>query len=87
MIGAFSLSASLSRQWSRNDKADSFVSATRPKQRKDISNLKLRYPRGSTLGNVFFIPYLRFTSQSTKSNIPNNRREGSEAAFGIETAF
>ena len=87
MIGAFSLSASLSRQWSRNDKADSFVSATRPKQRKDISNLKLRYPRGSTLGNVFFIPYLRFTSQSTESNIPNNRREGSEAAFGIETVF
>ena len=87
MIGAFSLTGSLSRQWSRNDKADLFVSPVRPEQRKDINTLKLRYPRGSIFGDFFFIPYLRFTAQSTKSNIPNNRREGSEAALGIETVF
>ena len=87
MIGAFSLTGSLSRQWSRNDKADLFVSPVRTEQRKDVNTLKLRYPRGSTFGDIFFIPYLRFTAQSTKSNIPNNRREGSEAALGIETVF
>ena len=87
MIGDFSVTGSLSRQWTRNDIADVFVSPLRPKKRQDTRTVKFRYPRGSSLGNLYFIPYLRLSSSSTKSNIPNNRREGSEAAIGLETVF
>ena len=87
MIGSFSVTGSLSRQWTRNDIANAFVSPLRPKKRQDTRMVKLRYPRGSTLGNFYFIPYLRMSSSSTKSNIPNNRREGSEAAIGLEAVF
>ena len=87
MIGSFSVTGTLSRQWTRNDTANIFVSPLRPKKRQDTRMVKLRYPRGSTLGNFYFIPYLRMSSSSTKSNIPNNRREGSEAAIGLEAVF
>ena len=87
MIGDFSVTGSLSRQWTRNDIADVFVSPLRPRKRLDTRTVKFRYPRGSSLGNLYFIPYLRLSSSSTKSNIPNNRREGSEAAIGLETVF
>ena len=87
MIGDFSVTGSLSRQWTRNDIADVFVSPLLPKKRQDTRTVKFRYPRGSSLGNLYFIPYLRLSSSSTKSNIPNNRREGSEAAIGLETVF
>ena len=87
MVGDFSLTGSVSRQWIRNDVADVFVSPLRPKKRQDTRMLKVRYPRGSSFGNLYFIPYLRMSSSSTKSNIPNSRREGSEAAIGLETVF
>ena len=87
MIGRFSVTGTLSRQWTHNDVANAFVSPLRPKKRQDTRMVKLRYPRGSTFANLYFIPYLRMSSSSTKSNIPNNRREGSEAAIGLETVF
>jgi thioredoxin-like negative regulator of GroEL len=87
MIGDFSVTGTLSRQWTTNDVADVFVSPLRPKRRQDNRMVKLRYPRGSSVGNFYFIPYLRMSSSSTKSNIPNSRREGSEAAIGLETVF
>lgn len=87
MVGDVSVTGSVSRQWTRNKLADAFVSPLRPKKRQDVRTLKLRYPRGSSIGDFYFIPYIRMTSHSTKANIPNNRREGSEAAIGIETVF
>ena len=87
MLGDFSLTGSLSRQWTRNDHADPFVSPLKSKQRQDARSLKVQYPRGGNVGGLFFVPYMRMSSTSTKSNIPNNRREGAEAAIGIETAF
>ena len=87
MLGDVSVTGSLSRQWTQNKHADSFVSPLSPKKRQDSRSVKLRYPRGSAIGDFYFIPYLRMTSHSTKANIPNNRREGSEAAIGIETVF
>ena len=87
MVGEVSVTGSVSRQWTQNKLADAFVSPLRPKKRQDVRSLKLRYPRGSSIGDFYFIPYIRMTSHSTKANIPNNRREGSEAAIGIETVF
>ena len=87
MLGDFSLTGTLSRQWTRNDHADPFVSPLKSKQRQDARSLKVQYPRGGNVGGLFFVPYMRMSSTSTKSNIPNNRREGAEAAIGIETAF
>ena len=87
MVGEVSVTGSVSRQWTQNKLADTFVSPLRPEKRQDVRSLKLRYPRGSAIGDFYFIPYLRMTSHSTKANIPNNRREGSEAAIGIETVF
>ena len=87
MIGSFSVTGTLSRQWTRNDIANAFVSPLRPRKRQDTRMVKLRYPRGSSLGDFYFIPYLRMSSSSTRSNIPNNRREGSEAAIGLEAVF
>ena len=87
MIGDFSVTGTLSRQWTRNDIADVFISPLPPKKRQDSRTVKLRYPRGSSLGTFYFIPYVRVSSTSTKSNIPNSRREGSEAAIGLETVF
>ena len=87
MVGDISVSGSVSRQWTRNKNADPFVSPLVPTKRQDVRTVKFRYPRGSTIGDFYFIPYFRMTSHSTKANIPNNRREGSEAAFGIETVF
>ena len=55
MIGDFSVTGSLSRQWTRNDIADVFVSPLRPKKRQDTRTVKFRYPRGSSLGNLYFI--------------------------------
>jgi len=87
MIGDFSVTGTLSRQWTRNDIADVFISPLPPKKRQDSRTVKLRYPRGSSLGTFYFIPYVWVSSTSTKSNIPNSRREGSEAAIGLETVF
>ena len=87
MVGDVSVSGSVSRQWTRSKNADPFVSPLVPTKRQDVRTVKFRYPRGSTIGDFYFIPYFRMTSHSTKANIPNNRREGSEAAFGIETVF
>jgi len=87
MVGDFSVTGTLARQWTQNDVADVFVSPLRAKKRQDTRTVKLRYPRGSSLGDLYFIPYLRMSSSSTKSNIPNNRREGAEAAIGLETVF
>ena len=86
-IGEVSVTGSVTRQWTQNKVADVFVSPLRPKKRQDIRTVKFRYPRGSSIGDFYFIPYFRMTSHSTKANIPNNRREGSEAAIGIETVF
>lgn len=87
MVGELSVTGSVSRQWTQNKVADNFVSPLRPTKRQDVRSVKLRYPRGSSIGDFYFIPYFRMTSHSTKANIPNNRREGSEAAIGIETVF
>lgn len=87
MVGDFSVTGSVSRQWTQNKHADLFVSPLVPTKRQDVRSVKFRYPRGSSIGDFYFIPYFRMTSHSTKANIPNNRREGSEAAFGIETVF
>ena len=87
MVGDFSVTGSVSRQWTRNKHADLFVSPLVLTKRQDVRSVKFRYPRGSSIGDFYFIPYFRMTSHSTKANIPNNRREGSEAAFGIETVF
>ena len=87
MVGDFSVTGSISRQWTQNKHADLFVSPLVPTKRQDVRSVKFRYPRGSSIGDFYFIPYFRMTSHSTKANIPNNRREGSEAAFGIETVF
>ena len=87
MVGDLSVTGSVSRQWTQNKVADIFVSPLRPTKRQDVRSVKLRYPRGSSIGDFYFIPYFRMTSHSTKANIPNNRREGSEAAIGIETVF
>lgn len=86
-VGEFSVTGSVSRQWTQNKFADVFVSPLRPKKRQDVRTVKFRYPRGSSIGDFHFIPHFRMTSHSTKANIPNNRREGSEAAIGIETVF
>ena len=87
MVGELSVTGSVSRQWTQNKHADLFVSPLVPTKRQDVRSVKFRYPRGSSIGDFYFIPYFRMTSHSTKANIPNNRREGSEAAFGIETVF
>ena len=87
MVGGFSVTGSVSRQWTQNKHADLFVSPLVPTKRQDVRSVKFRYPRGSSIGDFYFIPYFRMTSHSTKADIPNNRREGSEAAFGIETVF
>lgn len=87
MVGDFSVTGSVSRQWTQNKHADLFVSPLVLTKRQDVRSVKFRYPRGSSIGDFYFIPYFRMTSHSTKANIPNNRREGSEAAFGIETVF
>ena len=86
-VGDLSLIGSVSRQWTRKDAADTLVSPLRPKLRQDVRSLKLRYPPQAGFGGLLLSPYLRVTSHSTKSNIANHRREGSEAAIGIETAF
>ena len=87
MVGELSVTGAVSRQWTQNKHADPFVSPLAPTKRQDVRSVKFRYPRGSSIGDFYFIPYFRMTSHSTKANIPNNRREGSEAAFGIETIF
>ena len=87
MVGDLSVTGSLSRQWTRKDAADTLISPLRPTLRQDVRSLKLRYPPRQFDAGLSFSPYLRFLSRSTKSNIVNHRREGSEAAIGIETAF
>lgn len=87
VVGDLNLIGSVSRQWTRKDAADTLISPLRPKLRQDVRSLKLRYPPQSGFGGLSLSPYLRVTSHSTKSNIANHRREGSEAAIGIETAF
>lgn len=87
MLGDLSVTGSLSRQWTRKDAADTLVSPLRPKLRQDVRALKLRYPPQNTVGGFPISPYLRVMSRSTKSNIANHRREGAEAAIGIETVF
>ena len=46
MLGDVSVTGSLSRQWTQNKHADSFVSPLSPKKRQDSRSVKLRYPRG-----------------------------------------
>ncbi len=87
MLGDLSVTGSLSRQWTRKDAADTLVSPLRPKLRQDVRSLKLRYPPQETVGGLPVSPYLRVMSRSTKSNIVNHRREGAEAAIGIESVF
>ena len=87
VVGDLNLIGSVSRQWTRKDAADTLISPLRPKLRQDVRSLKLRYPPQSGFGGLSLSPYLRVTSHSTKSNIANHRREGSEAAIGVETAF
>ena len=86
-VGNLNLIGSVSRQWTRKDAADTLISPLRPKLRQDVRSLKLRYPPQTGFAGLSLSPYLRVTSHSTKSNIANHRREGSEAAIGIETAF
>lgn len=86
-VGNLNLIGSMSRQWTRKDAADTLISPLRPKMRQDVRSLKLRYPPRPGFAGLSLSPYLRVTSHSTKSNIANHRREGSEAAIGIETTF
>ena len=87
MVGDVNVTGTLSRQWTRKDAADTLVSPLRPKLRQDVRTLKLRYPPRAIPGGMSVSPYLRVMSRSTKSNIANHRREGAEAAIGIETVF
>lgn len=87
MVGDLSVTGSLSRQWTRKGAADALVSPLRPKLRQDVRALKVRYPPRQVPGGMSVSPYLRFMSRSTKSNIANHRREGAEAAIGIESVF
>jgi hypothetical protein len=87
MVGDLSVTGSLSRQWTGKDAADTLVSPLLPKLRQDVRSLKVRHPATFAPGGFPISPYLRVMSRSTKSNIANHRREGAEAAIGIETVF
>jgi len=87
MVGDINVTGSMSRQWTRKGAADILISPLRAKLRQDVRSLKLRYPARQVPGGMLVSPYLRVMSRSTKSNIANHRREGAEAAIGIETVF
>lgn len=87
LLGNLSLSSSLSRQWTRYNQADIFVSTERQKSAIDQATLSLKILDNDPLRSTRVQPYLNLTASETESNIPNYRRNSGEVALGLEVAF
>ena len=82
-----SVNTSLSRQWTRYDIADTFISSERQKTTINELALNFRYLDVVDIYGVSHVPYINLSVSDTESNIPNYRRDGAEFSIGVEASF
>ena len=82
-----SINASLSRQWTRYDIADTFISSERQKTTINELALNFRYLDVVDIYGISHVPYINLSVSDTESNIPNYRRDGAEFSVGVEASF
>lgn len=83
----FSISGSLSRQWTRYKTANSFISNKAQKTSTNEASVNIRYADGLMVGDNNYIPFLKLSANDSDSNIPNYTRNGSEVSMGFEGIF
>ncbi len=82
-----SVNATLSRQWTRYDVADTFISSERQKTSINELALNFRYLDVVDIYGISHVPYINLSMSDTESNIPNYRRDGAEFSVGVEASF
>lgn len=86
-MGFFSATASVSRQSTRYEEADVFVSSKKQKSSTNQASLNMQFEtfRAPYLGTI--TPYINMKYFETSSNIPNYRRNGGEVSLGMGGTF
>ena len=86
-MGRFTLGGSVSRQATRYDEADTFVSSERQKTHTNEASLNIQVEAIKNKYTGTIAPYLNMKTFESTSNIPNYERNGGEVTFGIGSTF
>ncbi|MCE2518134.1 MAG: DUF560 domain-containing protein, partial [Alphaproteobacteria bacterium] len=82
-----SISALVSRQWTRYKTPNTFISSKAQKTSTNEASLNLRYVDGIVSGGDAYTPFMKLSFSDSSSNIPNYRKNGSEVSVGVEGSF